>query len=39
VACKCIAKKLKVIETTSQEENCSSRVVEYVSCDIVYADN
>jgi hypothetical protein len=33
-----VAKKLKVIETTSQEVNTSSRVVEYLSCSIVYAD-
>jgi hypothetical protein len=39
VACKRVAKKLKVIETTSQEVNSSSRVVEYLSCNIVYADN
>jgi hypothetical protein len=34
-----IAKKLKVTETTSQEVNSSSRVVEYLSCNVVYADN
>jgi hypothetical protein len=39
VARKRIAKKLKVIETTSQEVNSSSRVVEYLSCNVVYADN
>jgi hypothetical protein len=39
VACKRVAKKLKVTETTSQEVNSSSRVVEYVSCNILYADN
>jgi hypothetical protein len=39
VARKGIAKKLKVTETTSQEVNSSSRVVEYLSCNIVYADN
>jgi hypothetical protein len=39
VARKRVAKKLKVTETTSQEVNSSSRVVEYVSCNIVYADN
>jgi hypothetical protein len=38
VARKRVAKKLKVIETTSQEVNTSSRVVEYLSCSIVYAD-
>jgi hypothetical protein len=31
VACKRVAKKLKVTETTSQEVNSSSRVVEYLS--------
>jgi hypothetical protein len=39
VARKCVAKKLKVIETTSQEVSSLSRVVEYLSCSIVYADN
>jgi hypothetical protein len=39
VARKRVAKKLKVIETTSQEVNSSSRVVEYLSYDVVYADN
>jgi hypothetical protein len=39
VACKRVAKKLKVTETTSQEVNSSSRVVKYLSCNIVYADN
>jgi hypothetical protein len=39
VARKCVAKKLKVTETTSQEVNFSSRVVEYLSCNVVYADN
>jgi hypothetical protein len=39
VACKRVAKKLKVTETTSQEENSLSRVVEYLSCNVVYADN
>jgi hypothetical protein len=38
VACKCIAKKLMVTETTSQEVSSSMRVVEYLSCSIVYAD-
>jgi hypothetical protein len=32
VARKRVAKKLKVTETTSQEVNSSSRVVEYLSC-------
>jgi hypothetical protein len=39
VARKRIAKKLKVAETTSQEVNSLSRVVEYLSCNVVYADN
>jgi hypothetical protein len=39
VARKRVAKKLKVTETTSQEVNSSSRVVEYLSCNIMYADN
>jgi hypothetical protein len=39
VARKRVAKKLKVTETMSQEVNSSSRVVEYLSCNIVYADN
>jgi hypothetical protein len=39
VARKHVAKKLKVTETTSQEVNSSSRVVEYLSCNVVYADN
>jgi hypothetical protein len=39
VARKRIAKRLKVTETTSQEVNSSSRVVEYLSYNIVYADN
>jgi hypothetical protein len=39
MARKRIAKKLKVTETTSQEVNSSSRVVEYWSCDVVYAGN
>jgi hypothetical protein len=34
---KCVAKKLKVTETTSQEVSSSSRVIEYLSCSIVYA--
>jgi hypothetical protein len=38
VACKRVAQKLKVTETTSQEVSSSSRVVEYLSCNIVYAD-
>jgi hypothetical protein len=37
VARKRVAKKLKVTETTPQEVNSSSRVVEYLSCDV--ADN
>jgi hypothetical protein len=39
VAHKRVAKKLKVTETTSQEVNSSSRVVEYLSCNVVYTDN
>jgi hypothetical protein len=39
MACKRVAKKLKVTETTSQEVNSSSRVVEYLSSNVVYADN
>jgi hypothetical protein len=39
VARKRVTKKLKVTETTSQEVNSLSRVVKYVSCNIVYADN
>jgi hypothetical protein len=39
VARKRVAKKLKVTETKSQEVNSSSRVVEYLSCNVVYADN
>jgi hypothetical protein len=39
VARKRVAKKLKVTETTSQEVNSSSRVVKYLSCNVVYADN
>jgi hypothetical protein len=37
VARKRVAKKLKVTETTSQEVNSSSRVVEYMSCNNVLA--
>jgi hypothetical protein len=39
VARKRVAKKLKVTETTYQEVNSSSTVVEYLSCNVVYADN
>jgi hypothetical protein len=39
VAQKRVAKKLKVTETTSQEVSSSSRVVEYLSFHVVYADN
>jgi hypothetical protein len=39
VARKRVAKKLKVTETMSQEVNSSSRVVEYLSCNVVYVDN
>jgi hypothetical protein len=34
-----VAKKLKVIETTSQEVSSSSRVVEYLFLDVVCADD
>jgi hypothetical protein len=39
VARKRVAKKLKVTETTSQEVNSSSRVVEYLSFNVLYVDN
>jgi hypothetical protein len=39
VARRRVAKKLKVTETTSQEVNSLSRVVEYLSCNVVYADH
>jgi hypothetical protein len=39
VARKRMAKKLKVTQTTSQEVNSSSKVVEYLSFDVVYADD
>jgi hypothetical protein len=39
VARKRMAKKLKVTETMSQEVNSSSRVVEYLSLDVGYADD
>jgi hypothetical protein len=39
MARKRVAKKLKVTETASQEVNSSSRVVKYLSCNVVYADN
>jgi hypothetical protein len=39
VARKRVAKKLKVTETTSQEVNSSSRVVEFLTFSIVYADD
>jgi hypothetical protein len=39
VARKRVTKKLKVTETTSQEVSYSSRVVGYLSCSVVYADN
>jgi hypothetical protein len=39
MARKRVAKKLKVTETTSQEVNSSSRVVKYLSCNVMYADN
>jgi hypothetical protein len=39
VARKRVAKKLKITETTSQEVNSSSRVVKYLTCNVMYADN
>jgi hypothetical protein len=39
VARKHVAKKLKVMETTSQEVSSMSSVVEYLFLDVVYADN
>jgi hypothetical protein len=39
VARKCVAKKLKVTETTSQEVNSSRKVVEYLSLNVVCADD
>jgi hypothetical protein len=39
VARKRVVKKLKVTKTTSQEVNSLSRVVEYLSCNVVYYDN
>jgi hypothetical protein len=39
VARKRVAKKMKITETTSQEVNSSSRVVKYLSCNVVYDDN
>jgi hypothetical protein len=39
VARKRVAKKLKVTETTSQEVNSSSKVVEYLSLNVVCADD
>jgi hypothetical protein len=39
VSRKYVAKKLKVTETTSQEVNSMSRVVEYLCLDVVYADD
>jgi hypothetical protein len=39
VARKRVAKKLKVTETTSQEVNSLSRVVGYLSFNVVYADD
>jgi hypothetical protein len=39
VARKRVAKKLKVMETTSQEVDSSSRIVEYLSVEVVYADD
>jgi hypothetical protein len=39
VAHKHVTKKLKVTETMSQEVSSSSRVVEHLSCNIVYTDS
>jgi hypothetical protein len=39
VACKRVSKKLKVMETTSQEVSYLNRVVEYLFLDVVYADD
>jgi hypothetical protein len=39
MARKCVAKKLKVTETTSQEVSSFSRVVKYLCLDVVYADD
>jgi hypothetical protein len=39
VAHKRVAKKLNVTETTSQEVNSSSRVVEFLTCNCMYADD
>jgi hypothetical protein len=39
VARKRVAKKLEVTETTSQEVGSSSRVIEYLFLDVVYADD
>jgi hypothetical protein len=39
VARKRVAKKLKVTDTTSQEVNSSSKVVECLSCNVMHADN
>jgi hypothetical protein len=39
VARKRITKKLKVTETTSQEVNSSSRAVEFLTCNVMYADD
>jgi hypothetical protein len=39
MARKRMSKKLKVTETTSQEVESSSRVVEYLFLDVVYAGN
>jgi hypothetical protein len=39
MARKRVAKKLKVTETTSQEVDSLSSVVEYLFLDVVYADD
>jgi hypothetical protein len=39
VACKRVAKKLKVTETTSEEVSSMSSVIGYLFLDVVYADD
>jgi hypothetical protein len=39
VARKRVTNKLKVTETTSQEVNSSSRIVEFLTCNCMYADD
>jgi hypothetical protein len=38
-ACKRVVKKLKITETTFQEVCSSTRVVKYLSCNVVNVDN